>query len=249
MMRQDDTIRDRIREKFLTLRLKKMAEELDNVLQLADEENSTACQAIEKLLDIQIIYRENRIIQERIRKARLQELVTIDAFDFNFHKSRKKYRARIMNLLDLEFIRQKKDVILLGNPGVGKSFLMKCIALAACRAKFTVLCTSVMDMLNILLAAKQDYTLGKKLHVYRSPSLLCLDELGYLSLDKQGADLLFQVLSDRSGRSSSLITTNKPFSDWGEILGSTTLAGALADRLVANCEVITFERSFRSKNL
>ncbi len=226
-----------------------MAEELDSILQLADEENNTVCQALEHLLDAQISDRDKRAVENKINKARLRELLTIDAFDFNFHPTRKKNRTKILGHLELEFIRQKKDLILLGNPGVGKTFLSQCIALAACRARFSVLCTSFMDMINVLLAAKKDYTLGKKLHMYRSPALLCLDELGYLSLDREGADLLFQVLSDRSGQASTIITTNRPFSAWGEVLGNTTLAAALADRLVANCEVIMLKRSFRSKQV
>lgn len=148
-------------------------------------------------------------MQKRIKRARLPHLVTIDAFDFNFHKSRQKNRAKIMNLLDLEFIKEKKDIILLGNPGVGKSILMECIALAACRAKMNVSLTTVMDMVNILTAAKKDYTQGKS-STSIATRIFCADEFGYLSLDMQGADLLFQVLSHRSGRSSTILTTNKP---------------------------------------
>lgn len=246
-MATNDTLRDRLRGKLTRLHLGHMAEHLDQVLDQDQKESRSFSELLLRLLEIEIAQRDERLVRDRIKKARLSHLVTIDAFDFDFHPSRKKNKTKILGLLDLEFIRQKSDLILLGNPGVGKTFIMECIALAACRAKLRVHFTTVMDMLNVLLAAQKDYTLGKKLAVYRNPDVLCLDELGYLSLDRQGADLLFQVLSNRSGRASTLITTNKPFKDWGDILGSATLAAALADRLVANCEVIILQRSFRSK--
>jgi DNA replication protein DnaC len=226
-----------------------MAAGLDQILEDASQKNLTPNEVILRLLDVEVTYREDRMVQERIRKARLPHLSTIESFDFNFHPSRKKSKAKILGLLDLDFVRDKKDIILLGNPGVGKSYIAECLALAACQAKMRVCFTTVMDMVNVLTAAKKVHNLGKKLWAFRKPELLCADELGYLSLDKQGADLLFQVLSYRSGRSSTVITTNKAFRDWGDIFGSATVAAALADRLVANSEVIILERSFRSKHV
>jgi DNA replication protein DnaC len=228
------------------LYLAQMAERLDEVLDDSSCQNHTVAETLLRLLRIEVIHREDRIVHKRITQARLPHLSTIDAFDFNYSKSRQKYKAKIMNLLELEFLRQKKDLILLGGPGVGKSFLTECIALAACRAKMRVCFTTVMDMINTLTAAKKMHVLGKKLLLYRKPDLLCADELGYLSLDKQGADLLFQVLSHRSGRASTIISTNMPFRDWGDIFGSITLAAALADRLAGNSEVILLDRSFRT---
>jgi len=248
-MKNDNHVREKILERMQRLRLVHMAAALDEILSEAARKNLTPSEIILRLLDVEATYREDRLVQDRIHKAKLPHLSTIESFDFNFHASRKKNKAKILGLLDLDFIREKKDVILLGNPGVGKSFIAECLALAACRAKLRVCFTTVMDMVNVLTAAKKVHNLGKKLWVYRKPDLLCADELGYLSLDKQGADLLFQVLSYRSGRSSTVITTNKAFRDWGDIFGSATLAAALADRLVANSEVIILQRSFRSKDV
>ena len=150
--------------------------------------------------------------------------------------------------MDLEFIQQKKDIILIGNPGVGKSFLAKCIAYAATQASVKVLFTTTMDMINHLIAAEADHSLLKKLHYYQSPELLAVDEIGYLPLGTQGSNLFFQVISARHEKSSTIITTNLPFAEWGKIFDSTTVATAIADRLVYNSEVLIMEgASYRKR--
>ena len=166
---------------------------------------------------------------------------TIDQFDFNFHVSRKNQKNRILNLMDLEFIRQQKDIILIGNPGVGKSFLAKCIAYAATQASTKVLFTTAMDMINHLIAAEADHSLLKKLQYYKSPALLVVDEIGYLPLGTQGSNLFFQIISARHENSSTVITTNLTFAEWGKIFDSTTVATAIADRLVYNSEILVLE--------
>ena len=143
--------------------------------------------------------------------------------------------------MDLEFIKQKKDIILIGNPGVGKSFLAKCIAYVATQSSVKVLFTTAMDMINHLIAAEADHSLLKKLHYYQSPALLVIDEMGYLPLGTQGSNLFFQVISARHERCSTIITTNLPFAEWGNIFDSTTVATAIADRLVYNSEILIME--------
>ena len=150
--------------------------------------------------------------------------------------------------MDLEFIRQKKDIILIGNPGVGKSFLAKCIAYAATQASVKVLFTTAMDMINQLIAAEADHSLLKKLQYYKSPVLLVVDEIGYLPLGTQGSNLFFQVISARHENCSTIITTNLSFAEWGKIFDSTTVATAIADRLVYNSEILIMEgKSYRKR--
>ena len=143
--------------------------------------------------------------------------------------------------MDLEFIKHRKDIILIGNPGVGKSFLAKCMAYGATQAGLKVLFTTTMDMINHLIAAEADHSLLKKLQYYQSQDLLVCDEIGYLSLGTQGSNLFFQVISARHERKSTIITTNRPFAQWGEIFDNTTVATAIADRLVYNSEVLILE--------
>jgi DNA replication protein DnaC len=116
---------------------------------------------------------------------------------------------------------EKKDIILIGNPGVGKSLLAKTVAYAATQQGFKVLFTTAMDMINHLVAAEADHSLSKKLHHYACPQLLLIDELGYLPLGTRGSNLFFQVNSQRHEKKSTLITTNLPFADWATIFDST----------------------------
>ena len=234
--------------KFKLLKLKTCADNILQVTELAKQKNWSALQIIEHLLDLELEAREKNRIALRFKQSKLFEKPTIDQFDFNFHLSRKKQKNRILNLMDLEFIQQKKDIILIGNPGVGKSFLAKCIAYAATQASVKVLFTTTKDMINHLIAAEADHSLLKKLHYYQSPVLLAVDEIGYLPLGTQGSNLFFQVISARHEKSSTIITTNLPFAEWGKIFDSTTVATAIADRLVYNSEVLIMEgASYRKR--
>ena len=234
--------------KFKLLRLKTCAGNILQVTDLAKQKNWSALQIIEHLLDLELEAREKNRIALRFKQSKLFDKPTIDQFDFNFHLSRKKQKNRIINLMDLEFIQQKKDIILIGNPGVGKSFLAKCIAYAATQASVKVLFTTTMDMINHLIAAEADHSLLKKLHYYQSPELLAVDEIGYLPLGTQGSNLFFQVISARHEKSSTIITTNLPFAEWGKIFDSTTVATAIADRLGYNSEVLIMEgASYRKR--
>lgn len=235
-------------EKFEQLKMKACAQNLEQVMKLAEEKNRPSLDIIEHLLDFELEARRIRRVALRFKESRLIEKPTIDQFDFNFHVSRKNLKTRILNLMSLEFIKQKKDIILIGNPGVGKSFLAKCIAYSATQAGIKILFTTAMDMINHLISAEADHSLLKKLHFYQSPDILVCDEIGYLPLGTQGSNLLFQVISTRHERKSTIITTNLTFSEWGKIFDSTTVATAIADRLVYNSEILIMEgKSYRKR--
>lgn len=236
-------------EKLKALRLKAFAENLGQVIQMATQKNWPTLKIIEHLLDCELESRRKNSIALRFKQSRLVEKLTIDQFDFNFHASRKRQKNQILNLMALDFIREKKDIIFIGNPGVGKSFLAKCIAYAATQANIKTLFTTAMDMINHLIAAEADHSLLKKLYYYQSPDLLVCDEIGYLPLGIQGSNLFFQVISARHEKNSTIITTNLPFADWGKIFDSTTVATAIADRLVYNSEVLVMEgASYRKRD-
>lgn len=240
---------DRLKEKLTKLRLKGMADQLEPVLKKAGEKNLDFLSTFDLLADIEVDRRWQNAIALRWRQSRLNEKITIDQFDFNHHKSRKDQKQRILDLLNLDFISRHMDVILIGTPGTGKTFLAKSVAYAACNANIKVLFTTAIDMINQLIAAEADRSLLKKLRYYQSPDLLVCDELGYLSLGPQGSHLFFQVISQRHQETSTLLTTNLPFADWGKVFDSTTVATAIADRLVHNSEVLVLEgESYRRKN-
>ena len=236
-------------EKLKKLRLKNCAQNISNIIEQATQKNLSPLQAIERLIDIEIEERDKGRMILRYKQSRLDTKVTIDQFNFNYHKSRQTQKSMILNLMDLDFIEKKKDIIMIGNPGTGKSYLAKCIAFAATQAGIKTLFTTAMDMVNHLIAADADHNLLKKLKYYQSPDILVVDEIGYLPLGQQGSNLIFQVISARHEKKSTMITTNLPFAQWGNIFDSTTVATAIADRLVYNSEILVLEGpSYRTRN-
>jgi len=239
---------DRLKDKLKTLRLGGMWHHLDTTLDQATEKNLDVVAALTLLADLEIEQRWQGSIRQRWRQSGLKEKLTIDQFDFDHHRSRSDQKNRILKLLHLDLVSAHSDVILIGNPGTGKTFLAKCMAYAACNANIKVLFTTAIDMINRLIAAEADHSLLKQLHYYYTPDLLVCDELGYLSLGQQGSHLFFQVISQRHQQKSTVITTNLPFAEWGKVFDSTTVATAIADRLVHDSEVVILEgASYRRK--
>lgn len=224
--------------KLQQLALTTMSKHVEQALSDAAQQNWSPAVVLEWLTDIELSARQDRAIERRFRSARLMARHTIDSFRFAHDKSRQQAKQRILRLLDLDFLRQGTNVVIIGNPGVGKTLLAQIIGWRACQANRRVLFTSAMDMLNQLNASQVDHSLVRKLRLYTEPELLVCDELGYLALDQQTSNLFYQVISSRHARRrSTMITTNTAFSDWGNILHNTTIATAIADRLVENSEV------------
>jgi DNA replication protein DnaC len=227
-----------LNEKLTSLKLDFMVLQLQQVLADAAAKNLGAAPTLEWLADIELHGRNKRSVDRRFRLSRLYAQPGIEAFNFNHHKSRQQAKSRILRLLDLDFVDHGTSVILIGNPGTGKTFLAKIIGWRACQANCRVLFTTAMNMLNQLVASQADHSLVRKLKIYTEPTILICDELGYLSLDQQTSNLFYQVISTRhSEKRSTVITTNTAFSDWGNILFNTTIATAIADRLVENSEI------------
>src|SRR5271167_4139537 len=227
-----------LQQKLEQLNLTTMSQQLEPTLAETVTRNLSVAQSLEALVDRELEARSQRAVERRFKLSRLHAKPSIDSFHFNHHKSRLQLKNRILRLLDLDFIDQGTSVCIIGNPGVGKTFLAKIIGWRACQANQRLLFTTAMDMLNHLLASQVDHSLVRKLKLYTEPALLLIDELGYLSLDQQTSNLFYQVISTRhSHHRSTLITTNTAFSDWGNILYNTTIATAIADRLVENSEI------------
>ena len=219
-----------------------MAQSLQTVTAQAATQNLSFPAVLERLADLELEARHRRAIERRFKLSRLPAQPTLDQFRFAHHKSRLQAKNRILRLLDLDFLKQGTSVVIIGNPGVGKTFLAQILGWRACQANARVLFTTAMDMLNQLLASQVDHSLIRKLKIYTEPAALIVDELGYLALDQQTSNLFYQVISTRHGRKrSTLITTNTAFSDWGNILYNTTIAAAIVDRLVENSEIFLLE--------
>lgn len=172
----------------------------------------------------------------------------MDQFDWSW--PRKINRLQVQNLFRLQFIDETANVVLIGGVGLGKSHLATALGYTACQHGYSVLFASAIDIVNTLTAAQAGGRLKHELNRYVRPRLLICDELGYLPIDKVGADLLFQIISQRYERGSTIITTNRVYKKWPEIFNNdSTLTSAVLDRLLHHAETITIEgRSFRMKD-
>lgn len=184
--------------------------------------------------------RRDRYIQRRIKMARFPVIKTMDQFDWSWPK--KINQAQVKNLFRLKCVQEKSNVVFIGSVGVGKTHIAIALGYQACLKSNTVLFTSAIDAVNNLIAAQHAGQLKQELKKYLKPSLLIMDELGYLPIDKNGADLLFQIISQRYERGSIIITTNRVFKEWPEIFNNdSTLTSALLDRLLHHTEAVLIE--------
>ena len=186
-------------------------------------------------------------IKRRVMMARFPVLKTLDQFQWTWPK--KINRPQVQQLCRLNFIDQKANVMLLGGVGLGKTHLATAIGYEACLKGYTVLFATAVDVINTLAAAQAAGVLKKALKKYTKPALLILDELGYLPIDKHGADLLFQIISYRYEKGAVIITSNRAYKDWPEIFNNdSTLTAAILDRLLHHADTLIIEgKSYRMK--
>ena len=201
-----------------------------------------------RLIQGEVATRQDRIIARRIKAARFPVIKTLEAFRWDWPK--KINRPQIQELFRLRFIEEKANVIFLGLVGLGKTHLATALGYAACQHGHSVLFANAIDVINTLSAAQTKGVLKTQLKRYLSPAILVLDEVGYLPIDQRGADLLFQVISQRYERGSIILTSNKAFKQWPAIFnGDSTITSAVLDRLLHHAEAVLIEgSSYRMKD-
>jgi DNA replication protein DnaC len=231
------------------LKLPYIRQHHENVAQLAARKQWTHVHYLSELIRQEAGLRKDRTIQRRIRMARFPVVKTLDQFNWSWPK--KINQAQIQNLFRLKFIEEKSNVVFIGGVGLGKTHLASALGYQACLKGHTVLFTSAIDTINDLISAQHAGRLKQELKKYLKPVLIVLDELGYLPIDKNGADLLFQIISRRYEQGSIVITTNRVFKDWPEIFNNdSTLTSALLDRLLHHTEAVVIEgKSYRMKQV
>jgi DNA replication protein DnaC len=228
------------------LRLTQIAATYREVLDDAARKNTSMLDVLAGLMASEVAHRRQQALERRIQRAKLPPRKTLEDYDFNFPKRIPK--QKILRLFDCEFVSQHQCAVLIGRTGTGKSHLLNALAHAACEKGISVRWTRAIDMINVLTTAQINGTLEKKLREYTRPELLLLDELGYLPIDKRGADLMFQVVAARYECGSIVLTTNRVFREWGKIFDvDNTLATAMIDRLMHHGEAILIDgKSFRT---
>jgi len=243
-MRKDDLIKQ-----LYYLRLPYIRENHEAVAQLAARKQWTHIHYLEELVKQESNLRWDRTIQRRIRMARFPVIKTLDQFNWSWPK--KINQAQIKNLFRLKLIEEKSNAVFIGGVGLGKTHLASALGYQACLKGHTVLFTSAIDTINNLIAAQHAEGMKQELKKYLKPSLLIIDELGYLPIDKIGADLLFQIISQRYEQGSIVITTNRVFKECPKIFNNdSTLTSALLDRLLHHTEAVVVEgKSYRMKEV
>ena len=235
-------------EQLAFLKLSFILQHHENLAAEAAQKHLSHIHYLSQLIDGESDLRQDRATQRRIQQARFPLPKTLEQFQWSWPK--KINRPAIQHLFGLQFAKDKANVIFLGGVGLGKSHLSIALGYEACLRGFSVLFTSAIDAINTLTAAQASGRLKSELHKYTKPNILVLDEVGYLPINKSGADLLFQIISHRYERGSIIITTNRAFKNWPDIFNQdATLTSAILDRLLHHSSNIVIEgKSFRMKD-
>lgn len=231
------------------LKLSYVRENYEALASEAAQKQWAPVEYLRRLIEGEALRQLDRTVQRRIAAARFPVLKTLDHFHWTWPK--KINRAQVQNLFRLAFLETHANVILMGGVGLGKTHLAIALGYAACQQRHSVLFVTAVEVVNTLLAAQAAHTLPEALRRYLRPRLLVLDELGYLPIDKAGADLLFQIFSQRYERGSTLITTNQSYKNWLRIFNNdTTMTSAILDRVLHHAETVTIEgKSYRMKDV
>ena len=209
---------------------------------LAEDARSKRQPHAEYLADLarlEVTGRQERRIQRRIKDARFPMLKTLDAFDFEAQQSLD--RDDVLELFDCEFVPQAANVVLVGSVGTGKTHIAIALGMACCQKDYRVRFTTAAELTNILVEAKSQDRLSRKLEQLARFDVIVIDELGYVPFDKQGADLLFGLITRVYERRSLIVTTNLPFARWSEVFLDATAAAAVIDRIVHHATVLKTE--------
>jgi len=233
-----------IQELCKALRMPTVGSQFAKLAEQAVKEKQSHLRYLEVLLAAEVEEREHRTVQRRLKEAHLPRIKTLE--DFNFSQSPKVSAPQIRDLAQGNYIEQAEPVIFLGEAGTGKTHLATALCVAACQQKRRVRFTTAAGLVNELVEAQHNNQLSRVLKKYGRYELVAIDELGYVPLANVGAELLFQVVSERSERAAIILTTNLPFSEWTQVFKNARLCKALLDRVTDGAHILeTGSESYR----
>ncbi|MCK5802497.1 MAG: IS21-like element helper ATPase IstB [Lentisphaeria bacterium] len=240
-------MKDPLKEVIGELKLGWVLENHEHEIAEAARKNRSHHELLSRLLSGEAEARQARSVERRLSAAKLPMARDIESFDWTWPKAIN--REQVRHLFTFSFMRQKANVVLIGTVGLGKTHIAAALARQACERGSSVLFTSAVDIINTLAAQRGQHTFQRVLRRYTRPELLVIDELGYLPVDRVGAELLFQVLGERYEKASTVITTNRAYKEWAVTFANdATLTSAVLDRVVHHCETIVIEgESYRMK--
>jgi DNA replication protein DnaC len=237
---------ERVHDNLCHLKLDTIESILDNYLELAAKDGKTTMEVLDYLLEQEKKHKDSAALDRRMKCASFPVIKTLEEFNFDFQPSIE--RTVIEDLATLRFIHNTENLILLGPPGVGKSHIAIALGIKAVKAGFSAYFVNTSNLIERLKKANREEVLEKKMRGFTKYKLLIIDEMGYLPFDEEGAHCLFQLISKRYEKSSTIFTSNKSYGEWGEIFKDHVIAAAVLDRILHHSTTINIKgESYRLK--